>query len=92
MALGQVNALESYNVNVYVSYAAPGVPIIEPGITPSGQFIDTVIGVDWLRLQIQANVYNLLVGAATKMIGSSPAFLRGNPSVGPICLKKRHFY
>lgn len=62
----QVNALESYNGNVYVSYAN-GTAIIETGITPSGQFVDTVIGIDWLRGYLQTNVYNVLFTSPTKV-------------------------
>lgn len=58
----QINALEAYNGNAYVNYQfGTGTSIIEPGICPSGQFIDTIIGVDGLRLQAQANVFNLLL-------------------------------
>jgi hypothetical protein len=62
----QITALESYNVNVFVTYAN-GTSIIEQGICPSGQFIDTIIGIDWLRTQIQTNIYNLLFQSTTKI-------------------------
>lgn len=62
----QISNLESYNVNVYVSYAN-GVPILEPGICPSGQFVDTIVGVDGLRLQSQTNVFNVLFSQTTKV-------------------------
>lgn len=64
----QIAALESYNGNVYVTYAfGTGTPIIEPGICPSGQFIDTIQGVDALRIQIQTNLFNILLGTPTKV-------------------------
>lgn len=62
----QVNALEAYNGNVYVNYAIgpiSGTPIFETGICPSGQFSDTIIGVDGFRLQSQVNMFNLLLEA-----------------------------
>ncbi len=60
----QITALESYNGNVYVNYQfGSGTPIIESGICPSGQFIDTIQGLDALRLTVQANMFNLLLGA-----------------------------
>lgn len=66
--VNQVDALESYNGNVYVTYQfTTGVPILEPGICPSGQFIDTIIGTDGLRLQIQTNLFNLLYESTTKI-------------------------
>lgn len=68
LTVNQVNNLESYNVNVYVTYQyGSAVSIIEPGICPSGQFIDTIIGSDGLRLQIQQNIFNLLYGSSTKV-------------------------
>jgi hypothetical protein len=62
----QIGYLESYNVNVFVSYAS-GTPIIEPGITPSGQFIDTIVGADGLRTQIEANVFSILLAQQAKV-------------------------
>lgn len=68
LTVNQRDALLSYNGNVYDTYANPsGVPLIEPGICPSGQFIDTIIGVDWLRTQIQTNVFNILYQSNTKI-------------------------
>lgn len=68
LTVSQIDALESYNGNVYVNYQfSTSVPIIEPGICPSGQFIDTIIGVDGLRLQIQTNLFNLLFESTTKI-------------------------
>jgi hypothetical protein len=64
----QINALEAYNGNVYVTYQfGTSTSIIEPGICPSGQFIDTIIGADGLRLQVQSNIFNLLLGTPTKI-------------------------
>ena len=62
----QMNALLGNNANVFVNYNN-STAIIQPGITPSGQYIDTVIGCDWLRGAIQTNVYNLLYGTSTKI-------------------------
>lgn len=57
----EANAIDSYNGNVYVNYQfGTGTPIIEQGICPSGQFVDTIIGADALRIQMQANVFNIL--------------------------------
>lgn len=64
----QINALAGYNGNVFVNYQyGTGTAIIESGICPSGQFIDTIIGVDGLRLQIQSNIFALLQGTPTKI-------------------------
>jgi hypothetical protein len=61
-----MDSLLAKNCNVFVNYNN-NTAIIQPGITPSGQYIDTTIGVDWLRDQIQTNVYNLLYGTTTKI-------------------------
>lgn len=66
LSVSQIAALESYNANVFVNYNN-NTAIIEPGICPSSQYIDTVIGVDWLRGVIQTNVYNLQFGTTTKI-------------------------
>ena len=66
LSSSQMDSLLAKNCNVFVNYNND-TAIIQPGITPSGQFIDTTIGVDWLRDQIQTNVYNLLYGTTTKI-------------------------
>ena len=73
----QISNLEGYNVNVYGIFwaqssaipgvPAPPVPILEPGICPSGQFIDTIVGIDGLRTQCQTNVFNILFSQTTKV-------------------------
>lgn len=62
----QVNALEAKNCNVFVKYNN-NTAIIEMGTCASGQFIDTVIGLDWLTLTLQANWYFALYSSATKI-------------------------
>lgn len=62
----QANNLESYNCNVFVAYNN-STAIIEPGVTASGQFIDTIIGSDWLKTTIQADTYTELRLRSTKI-------------------------
>jgi hypothetical protein len=58
---------------VFVTYQfGTTVAIIEQGICPSGQFIDTIIGADGLRLQVQSNLFNLLLGTPTKIPQTDP--------------------
>lgn len=66
LTLTQVNALEANNGNVFAAYNN-GTAILEPGICPSGQFADTIIGVDWLASFIQTNLFNVLFGSTTKI-------------------------
>ena len=62
----QVSALEAKNANVFVKYNN-NTAIIEMGTCASGQFIDTVIGLDWLTLTLQANWYFALYSSSTKI-------------------------
>jgi Protein of unknown function (DUF3383). len=41
--------------------------IIQPGVVASGDFIDTIFGADWLAIDIQNTVYNLLYTSPTKI-------------------------
>lgn len=66
LTLTQINALEANNGNVFVSYNN-NTSILEPGICPSGQFVDTVIGLDWLASYVQTNLFNVLYGTGTKI-------------------------
>ena len=75
----QINALEAKNCNVFVSYNN-NTAIIEPGVAASGDFIDTVIGTDWLALSIQTDVYNFLYTSPTKI----PQTDEGNHSIANV--------
>ena len=67
----QAAALKGFNCNVYASYnigtTLAGTPIIQYGTTPSGQYIDTVIGAAALAGTIQTNMFNALYGTTTKV-------------------------
>ena len=62
----QVNALEAKKANVFVAYNND-TAIIEKGTVCSGDFLDTVTGTDWLALQIQNSLFNLLYTTTTKI-------------------------
>lgn len=66
LTITQVNALEANNGNVFVSYNNQ-TSILEKGICPSGQFVDTIIGLDWLASFIQTNLFNVLYGSTNKI-------------------------
>lgn len=67
----QAAALQGFNVNVYASYnigtTLAGTPIIQYGICPSGNYIDTVIGAAALAGTIQTNMFNALFTTSTKI-------------------------
>jgi Protein of unknown function (DUF3383) len=54
-----VNNLNTNNGNYYTSFK--NTPVLIPGITPSGEFLDTTIFIDWLKDAIQTAVFTLLV-------------------------------
>lgn len=58
----QLNAVLAKNGNLFVQYNN-GTAIIQPGITPSGQYMDTVVGCDFLQGDIQTDVFDLLYGS-----------------------------
>lgn len=62
----QASVLKSKNINVFVAYVN-GTMIIQYGVVASGEFIDTIQGVDWLQNAIQTEVYNLLYTSTTKI-------------------------
>jgi hypothetical protein len=62
----QLSVLESKNCNVFVTYNN-NTAIIEPGKVSSGDFLDTITGTDWLAIDVQSAVYNLLYGSPTKI-------------------------
>jgi hypothetical protein len=62
----QIGALEAKNCNVFVAYNN-NTAIIEPGVCSSGQFIDTITGIDWLAVTLMTAIYNLLYTTPTKI-------------------------
>jgi hypothetical protein len=62
----QITALEAKNCNVFVAYNN-NTAIIEQGVSSSGQFIDTVIGIDALSVDLQTDLYNALFLSTTKI-------------------------
>lgn len=67
----QITSLESFNCNVFVSYNND-TAIIEKGVVSTGDFLDIITGTDWLALQIQNEVFNLLYTSTTKIPQTDP--------------------
>jgi len=65
----QVVNLKASNCNYYYSV---GVSVTATGITPSGQFIDTVRGRDWLASRIQNRIFSVLNNPASASNPSNP--------------------
>jgi hypothetical protein len=62
----QAEALEAKNCNFFAAYNN-NTAIIEPGVSSSGNFIDTVIGTAVLAIDMQTAIYNLLFLSPTKI-------------------------
>lgn len=62
----QANNLANYNCNVFVAYNN-ATSIIQYGKCASGQYIDTVVGVDWMKTNIQTAIYSALYTSTTKI-------------------------
>jgi len=62
----QMDFLVAKYCNVFVKYNN-NTAIIQPGVVSSGDFVDTIINVDWVTTQIQTQVFNLLYASKTKI-------------------------
>lgn len=62
----QVNALESYNCNVFLAYNN-NTAIFEQGVMGSGIFVDVITGVDWFALDLQTTLFNVQYTSPTKI-------------------------
>lgn len=62
----QIAALEGFNCNVFLAYNN-NTAIFEQGTVASGNFLDVVTGTDWLALDIQTTLYDLLYTSTTKI-------------------------
>lgn len=54
------------NVNVYI-FAGDARPIVFDGKVTANEYIDTIIGIDWLRVKIQTNVFSTLAARSEKL-------------------------
>lgn len=66
LSTSQANAAESKNANIFVQYDN-STSILEQGVMADGTFVDIVLGTDWLALDIQRSVYNVLYTSPTKI-------------------------
>lgn len=62
----QAAALLANNCNVFVKYNN-NTSIIQPGVSCSGDWTDTIIAADWFAIQLQTDVYNALYTSPTKI-------------------------
>lgn len=60
-----INAVEGKNGNIYTTVM--GVDAVQMGTVASGDFVDNVIGLDWLYFNIQSAMFQALVGADGKV-------------------------
>jgi hypothetical protein len=67
----QMSALEGKNCNVFVAYNN-GTTIIEPAKVASGEFIDTIVGMDAFCIDVQTALFNRLFTSTTKIPQTDP--------------------
>lgn len=67
----QIGALEGKNCNVFVAYNN-GTTIIEPAKVASGQYIDTIVGMDAFAIDTQTALFNALYTSTTKIPQTDP--------------------
>jgi len=67
----QISALEGKNCNVYVTYNN-GTTIIEPAKVASGEFVDTIVGMDAFLIDVQTALFNRLYTSTTKIPQTDP--------------------
>ena len=72
LTAAQASVLRWKNCNVFVDYVNGW---IDPqyGVMASGQFFDTIQGVDWLQNAIQTEVYNCSIRASPRFRRRMPA-------------------
>lgn len=80
----QLDALEAKNCNVFVAYNN-STAIIEKGVMSSGNFIDEMTGTDWLALDVQTAVYNLLYTTPTKIPQTDAGMHRIVVTIEAVC-------
>lgn len=66
LSTSQANVLQSKSCNVFVNYNND-TAILQEGVMANGEFADTIMGVDWLAVTIQRDLYNLLYTSTTKI-------------------------
>lgn len=57
----QFSNITTKNCNLYAAFGEVGRNITYKGVVPTGTFIDTIIGANWLNYNITYNIYDLLV-------------------------------
>ena len=58
LTTAQLTALEGKNANAYVNIG--GVNVTQLGTMADGEYVDTIVGCDWLQSIIQQDIYSLL--------------------------------
>lgn len=66
LTLGQANALKARKCNVFVNYSGAAA-LIQYGTMANGFYFDEVQGADWMANQVQTDLFNKIINAATKI-------------------------
>jgi hypothetical protein len=62
----QADSLKGKRCNAFLKFNND-TAIILNGVVPSGEFLDTITGTDWLAVTLQTSLYNLLYTSTTKV-------------------------
>ena len=80
----QAATLIAKNCNVFVNYAN-STAILQTGCMASGQFFDTIQGIDWLQNYIQTQVYNVLYTSLNKVPQTDAGVNQITNAIGAAC-------
>lgn len=84
LSTSQADTLQAKRCNVFVQYNN-STAIIEYGVMSGPAYFDEIHGLDWLRDQIQTDVYNLLYTSPTKIPQTDPGTHQITTAVEAAC-------
>lgn len=84
LSQSQASTLQAKHCNVFVQYVND-TSIIQYGVVASGQFIDTIQGVDWIQNAIQTALYNVLFTTTTKVPQTDAGVTQLTNAIAQVC-------
>jgi Protein of unknown function (DUF3383) len=84
LSQSEASVLKAKNCNVFVQYEND-TNIIQYGVVASGQFIDTIQGVDWLQDAVQTACYNVLFTTTTKVPQTDAGVNQLTSAIAQVC-------
>lgn len=84
LTVSQAATLQAKNCNVFVNYDND-TAIIQYGVMASGEYIDTIQGVDWFQNAVQTACYNLLYTSTTKVPQTDSGMTQLSNAIAGVC-------